>query len=318
MKRIGLASIALLVSTQVAVAQSADGQPPHAYVGAPISPPPPPASHRAAGTILGAIVGAFAGGVIGAMLNPAKEDDQVADGYGIAVGVALGAPLGGIIGWAIGGRETTTVPQPAARPLAAPQPPREAFAPVVAASSVPVAETSSFAEAAILAGQVAGGAAASVVVFATLVLRDDQGSSDSIVGSTAVLAPAATGLAVCSIGHFSVYEAGCRYSLLGAYLGILAGGALGYALAPHSDDGSGEIVAYVGGGALLGTVGATVGWQLAKRPRAARGAVPSAAAPLLPPPVAEAWPELRRRPAIGGSSEPGIHRLMFPVLALTF
>jgi len=126
-------------------------------------------------------------------------------------------------------------------------------------------------------------------------------------------APAAVGGMVCTLGQTSKHYVGrCGPVVGGAYIGVLAaiplaliGSAAGHSSFDGGDEGgrnftSGGAIGFALGYAIGSAVGATLAWHLRKEERNVWSGL--AAPPAPPPAEAQAWPELRWRPARGAGS----------------
>lgn len=213
----------------------------------------------------------------------------------------------------------------------APVRPRLAAPPPVVAHPAPPPPDASLGEVARGAGQIVLGTVSMALLGAAAIGAGEGGGAAAAV--VVILAgPLAGGLIVCGIGRTSAYYEGgwgCGSTLAGAYIGALTAIPLALIIAENCEPDP----AYAGyegrafeclGPALVGAaigytfgtaVGATIGWHVGKKPRAATGGPgPAAPAPVVPT-LGQEWPELQRRPS---GPAPRVARLSLPLLAFSF
>jgi hypothetical protein len=166
-------------------------------------------------------------------------------------------------------------PIPAAPTPAAvdPEPPPAAPLRLRPPFTAPAARPPSGSDAGLIAGEVLVGVLTST---ASLIVAGAVAGAVPVVGVPLVLlAPAATGGVVCALGGTSDLTTGrCGSAIGGAYVGsllMIPTAYLFYSLASDSPDGLDKLGALLGGaviGYLVGTtVGAVIGWNVAKEPK---------------------------------------------------
>jgi hypothetical protein len=158
----------------------------------------------------------------------------------------------------------------------------------------------------------------------------DETHADFLAIPVVAIGPLIGGFVVCGIGSASrAYEGRCGPAVGGAYIGALIAIPAGFVgcYVNQGSSGGGDAGSPCAAGAIvaasvayvIGTgVGACVGWHYGKRPRGERPPAVAAPAPAAIVPeasAADAWPELRARPAASG---PQGTRLSLSLLSLRF